>query len=1081
MAVNRVFWRPGRNLLCVALYCCISLTLLAQNNHTNKKVTVTGRKLPIREIFKSISRQTGLHFFYQNDQLNHDERITVHYRNQPLDQVLHDLLSTRGVTWSVNDNAIILRPAPVSVVKNEIAQPRNKDTLTHVTGIVTDEEGNLLPGASVRVSDSIAGAMADANGYFELKKVSSNAKLTASMIGYEWKGQYVRARPFVHLKLTPSTGKLDEMVVIGYGTTTNRLNTGSVGKINAATIGRQPVANPLAALQGRVPGLFIKQYSGVPGSDFGIEIRGQNTLSGPTTPLYIIDGVPFAMNSLTQVYGANGVQNQLAVINPGDIKSMEVLKDADATAIYGSRGANGVILITTKSGTSGKPKLEANVYTGAGKVIRLPKFMNTQQYLEMRREAFRNDGITPTPQNAKDLLLYDTLRDSKWPELLIGGTSKITDAQLSLSGGNKTTRYRIGAGYHYETTVFPGDWANNRYNTAFAANHKSKNNKLNVSANIILTKTDNLLPTNDLSFHISTAPNAPTYDKDGNIQWYDNGGVVFNPLGILKTFYKVVNNNLLSNVVIGYEVLPGLTLKSNLGFTSTSMKESRRQPTGAYHQSLNRPRLATWGENNFKSWIIEPQALYQVKFGKAKLDFLAGASWQSEKQQALVQQGFGFPSDDEMGSLENATTVSETPSNNLYRYQAAFGRAQLNWENKYLLNLNARRDGSSRFGPNRQYANFWSVGAAWIFSEEPKFQQLKEVFYFGKLRASYGITGSDKIRDYAYVDAYGVTRYPYENTSGLQPLNLYNPDYAWETNRKFEAAMELGFFKDRIHLTASFFRNRSSNLLAAAALPIQTGFHSVLQNLKALVQNQGIELEWYTTNMVTDHFKWSTSFNVTFYKNKLLKYPGLSISNDVQRYKLGESLKIERVDQYTGVNPVSGLYTFKGSNLENKLVFDLNPQYYGGFMNNFTWKNWELELFFQFVKQYARNYKVLPGTPGREFNQFIAMSDRWQKVGDEKAVQRYSMTDIAFNLRDQLGYSDAAISDASYIRLKNLSLSYKLPIFLLQKIRLQSCKVYLQGQNLLTFTRYPVTDPENGIPNFLAPLKVMTGGLQITL
>src|SRR5690606_30020964 len=387
-----------------------------------------------------------------------------------------------------------------------------------------------------------------------------------------------------------------------------------------------------------------------------------------------------------------------------------------------------------------------------------------------------------------------------------------------------------------------------------------------------------------------------------------------------------------------------------------------------------------------------------------------------------------------------------------------------------------------RFGPRNQYANFGAIGTAWIFSEEPIINKLS-FLSFGKIRGSYGVTGNDNIGDYQYLDIYGETYDPYQGIAGLIPLRLFNPTYGWETNRKLEGGLELGFLSDRIFLSASWFRNRSGNQLLNYNLPVQTGFPGITRNLPALVQNSGWEFELNTINVQTSMLQWKSSLNVTIARNKLLEFPDLEKSSYATTYVLGKPLDIEKLYHYEGVDPETGVYQFD-IDAGRTVVKDLTPVFYGGFNNVLQLKNLQVEVFFQFSKKDAPSYLyTLAAVPGvRGYNQPLALLERWTKAGDVTNVQQFTTgsSDASRAFSSYYRFSEGVYTDASYIRLKNVSVSYKLPSSWLHRISLYNCRIYLQGRNLLTLTNYEGNDPE--VPNLrrLPPLRMITAGLQFT-
>jgi len=458
----------------------------------------------------------------------------------------------------------------------------------------------------------------------------------------------------------------------------------------------------------------------------------------------------------------------------------------------------------------------------------------------------------------------------------------------------------------------------------------------------------------------------------------------------------------------------------------------------------------------------------------------------------MAQYGRGFPSEALMKTINAASSITtSTNTYAQYRYNAVFGRINHIIKEKYIINITGRRDGSSRFGPGRQFANFGAIGSAWIFSKEEAVKSLMPFLSFGKLRASYGITGNDQIGNYQYLDTYSPTGSGlYQGNIGLAPQRLYNPDFAWETNKKIEAGLDLGFLNDRIVATVNYYRNRSSNQLVNSPLPATTGFTSIQSNLPATVQNTGLEIVLNTSNIKTQDFTWSTSLNLSVPRNRLIAFPNLDASPEYSnRFVVGQPLGIRKLYQYTRVDPNTGIYQFKDVNgdgnldvSDQKTIRFVGKNFYGGLLNSFQYKRFEFSFLFQFVKQTGYNYLYyLSGAaPGTQFNQPVYELSRWMKPGDITNVQRFSTLAAYQTAYAQLANSDRAISDASFIRLKNLSFSYSLPQRWITKLKIETIRIFIQGQNLLTLTNYKGLDPENQ-NSVLPPLRVVTGGVHITL
>lgn len=960
-----------------------------------------------------------------------------------------------------------------------------------VHGTVTDGI-NPLPGVTITIKNKKNNVViSDYSGQFSLSP-SPNDTLVVSYIGFKTKLVTIQGRSVVNIVLDYDTTTLQEVRVnAGYYTVKESERTGSIARITSKDIETQPVTNVLAAMQGRMAGVSITQTTGVPGGGFDIKIRGQNSLRpDANSPLYVIDGVPYSSEPIgngqvSTIFSAP--TSPLNGMNPDQIESIEVLKDADATSIYGSRGANGVVLVTTKKGKSGKTSFTMNASTGGGTVTKFAKLMDTEQYLIMRRQAYINDKITIYPASAYDVNgTWDQTRNTDWQKELLGGTALFTDLQGTISGGSQNTNFLLSGNYHTETTVFPGDFQYKKGGSQLSLNHSSEDKKFKIQFSGGYTIQNNGQPSLDLT---STSkilpPNAPAlYNPDGSLNWA--GSTWQNPLRNLAAEFKSDTKDFLASTLLSYEVLPGLLLKSNFGYSELNHSESRTAPSTIYDPKLKYgSSYSILFINNTKrdSWIIEPQINWEKNTKYGQLNILLGATFQNQSSNQLVQSGAGFSSNSLIYNLSAATTISALSDiETLYKYQAFFGRLNYNWKDRYIINLTGRRDGSSRFGPGNQFAFFGAAGAAWLFSKESFIKDNKWIS-FGKLRTSYGTTGSDQIGDYKFLDTYSTSGVLYNGAIGLQPASLFNPEFAWEVNKKLEAALETGFLKDRLFLTAAWYRSRSSNQLVGIPMPATTGFSTLQANLNAEVENSGWEFTFRSVNLNSTNFQWITSINLTFNRNKLLSFPGLTGSTYSQRYRIGEPLNIKLLYDYKGIDPATGVYLYTDLNNDGRItaggdrqiVADLNPDYFGGLQNQLSYKGIRLDFLFQFVKQ--QNFKYAVGSAGQMYNQIEKVQNSWQAPGDSAPYQIYTAgyNAAALTAGSRFGESTGAIGDASFVRLKNISLSYDLPL----NMKTQ-CKIMVQAQNLLTITGYKDGDPEFITSGYLPPLKVITAGIQLT-
>lgn len=971
-----------------------------------------------------------------------------------------------------------------------------------VTGTVNDGE-KPLKGVVVTQEGSSELTSTTATGAFSLRITGENPVLVFRHPEYSERKITADSRSVYTVSLTEKVNTIQEVVLnAGYYNVKAKESTGSISKVTAKDIENQPVNNVLSAVQGRMAGVNIISGGGTAGGGYDVQIRGRNSLrtilNSPVNgnqPLYIVDGIPWG-SQLTSFYSTGILPmrsiNPLNSISPNDIESIEVLKDADATAIYGSRGGNGVILITTKKGKTGKVQFTVNTNYGMSKVTGKMKLMNTEQYLKMRKDAYGNAGIATLPANAYDINgIWDQTRYTDWQDVLIGNTAENSTIQLSVNGGSDRNYFSVSASHTDQTTVFPGDfhYKTNILNSNYGYTSGDRRFSLSLS-NTFSHLKNNVISTDLTNKSLNLSPNAPAlYDAAGNINWENN--TFSNPVASLNGKYQSNIMQFNQGVKINYTFLENLKLKLDGGTNMQLLEEYNLSPNTianpAFPAGASSARSSSSrGTSTLFSYILEPQISWSRKKGNGQWDVLAGITYQETRSKNTSIIATGFASNALLYNLSAASQISFKDFSDVnYKYAAVFGRANYQYKNRYILNVTARRDGSSRFGPNNRFANFGAIGAAWLFTEEPFLQKLSWLS-FGKLRASFGRTGSDLIGDNQYTNTYTVTSSSYNEVPALYPSRLYNPDFTWEKTDKMEGALELSLFNSRINLTTAFYRNRSSNQLVGIPLPAVTGFTSVQANLDATVENSGWELEAYATPYKKGDWKWETSFNISIAKSKLVSFPGIEGSTYANTYIIGQPTSIVKVFQYEGIDPSTGKYVFTDFNNDGKIsapddtqaIRDIGVKYFGGLQNQISYKNISLSLLLQFVKQNSWNYYRSMNTPGNMNNQPAEFANVWSPENLGGVIMPYSPGTVAATntLISNFRNSTAAISDASFIRLKNIQINYKIP---LNSKFIRDASIYAQGQNLLIWTDYIGLDPEFSVSGFLPPLKTISVGLQL--
>lgn len=1084
------------------------------------RISLDFKNTPISKIFSAIEAKADVVIMYENTRMFKSEKVSISVKDRTVAEVLDELLKDRKLKWNIRENVIRVEAASPPISKtvspsvsfNQPVLHAEPPTAQSITGRVTDSTGTPLVGASVKLKGANKGTNTNSKGEFTIDANIGDV-LEISFVGFQNKEVSVEGNRLM-VVLKSSDNKLDEVQIIAYGKTSQRFTTGDVTTVTSKDIEAQPVTNPLLALQGRVPGLVLTQTNGQPGAELNIRIQGQISLIQGSDPLVVIDGVPYPPMALFTMYQR---KTALDYINPADIASITVLKDADATSIYGSRAAAGAILITTKHGTPGDTRVNLNYQQGFSEIAKRISMMNTQQYLEMRHQAIASDGLSGPRSTDYDVNgVWDTTRYTDWQKVFGGGSAIFRNAQISFSGGNANTQFRISGNYYKQGLTSPGNFGMEQGSAALNLVNTSLNKKLKSSVNMQFAANENKVPGTDLFSQMKLAPDAPAlYQPDGSLNWAriptgngtDSVSTWTNPMAAYWYYKNQTNTkNFVGNATESYQLLQELEAKVNFGYNYQQGARTYLTMSGVlppeYQYVASLVRDAQFLNGTVKTWQIEPQLNYQKHIFNGQLEALAGATFQETNALEQLLRGSGFSSDAAMYDIGAATSWrGSTTSAYTYRYQAFFGRLAYNWDNKYVFTGNLRRDGSTRFGTENRFHTFWSTAGAWIFSEENVVKRHFSFLSFGKLRLSYGTTGNDQIGNYQYQASYyyNTPIVPYQNAASLVSSGLPNSYLQWEETRKLSASIDLGFLKDRILLNANYYRNRSSNQLLYYPLPQITGFSSITANFPATIQNSGWTFTVNTINVKHSSIRWNSSLNITLARNKLIAFPGLETSSFANQYVIGQPITVKKVFRYAGVDPETGLYmvykndgtktstpnySYQANSDQTKLM-DLTPNFYGGLQNTVSYKNWNLNIFFQFSRlknSIARLYDA-PAGYGMVNGPVEPLTSYWKEPGDNVQYARFSATGNVpnfFNSLDAERNSDRDIVDASFIRLKNLSLSWTLPEKWWGNMKGKSLRLFAQGENLFTITSYPGLDPETGVWT-APPLRTVTFGIEASL
>jgi TonB-linked SusC/RagA family outer membrane protein len=1123
-------WLPPKILLIMKLTIIIMTTFLMQVSAAGfaQRVTLKEKEASLENVFEKIRIQTKYDFVFNSDLIKNAKKVNLNLQNVSLEEALNNIFENQSIIYSIKDKFIVLEPKKKTILDRIVGTFNTID----IKGKVVDEKGSPLTGATVKVKGTKQVITTDLNGEFRLKGVNNDESLEISFIGYVKK--VIKANSDLQfIVLTLSDSKLDEVQVIAYGSDTKRFSIGSVATVTAKQIEDQPVTNVLLALQGQAPGLAISATSGVPGARVQVQVRGQNTLlSNPNgvkpydQPLFIIDGTPFAPqnNDISQLgnLAYNGGTSSFVGmspfngINPADIESISILKDADATSIYGTQGSNGVIIITTKRGKAGKTAFNLTANTNFSTAAKPIKLMSAAQYFQLRRDAFAADNVTPTAVNggfgvpgyAPDLMIYDQNKYTDWQKTIYGKTTTNTDLHGSLSGGSENNTFLISAGYTYSNFNFPGEgYADQRMSMHSALGHTSINKKLTVDLTMDLSYGRNNSPGFGGGANVLLPPNMPDLiDANGNLVWtYKGVDIGVNQFyAYLKkpTLLQSYNQN--NTLRLGYKILSDLNFSVNMGYSRTTSAGHFQNPAAAQSPAFANAN-ARFSNNSFQSINIEPQLDYTYVLGKGVITALLGGTYRKNRAFSNVMTGNGYSNDNFLESINGAATVFTSDDSDIYKYVAGFARLKYVYDQKYILSLTGRRDGSSNFVLGRKFGNFGSAGAGWIFSEEKGFKSIIPLISYGKLSGSYGTSGTDGVEAYQYQALWQLlgTLPTFQGVRPNSPYNLFNSDYSWALKKTLNVALDLGFFQDRLLLNATYYQSREGNQLGGYLLPAQAGFPSVLRNMPATIQNHGWEFSANSTNIKTKDFTWATNFNITFNRNKLLSFTNLESSPYNSKYVIGQPTSLIMGYKFKGLNPTTGVFEYYDRNGNTTItpksgiaavggdqvpIANLEIKYMGGIGNTFSYKRLSLLVFFQFSSRTSSNYLAMlygAKVPGFSMNnQPVAALDYWKKPGDQTALQKLSVSNssAATTASRSFSNSSGAYSDNTYLRLKTMSLNYSLPDALLQKAHIRGCRVFVNAQNLMTFTNFKVGDPELGSDFTAVPLqRVVAFGLNLNL
>ncbi|MBC7922305.1 MAG: TonB-dependent receptor [Ferruginibacter sp.] len=1013
----------------------------------------------------------------------------------------HKLTTSTGVTPDQTISYAVGGLSAEAMATRLVQFPQTADAT--VTGRVTDaEKGEGMPGVSVVVKGSTRGTTTDANGNYQLTVPDQNRAaagpivLVFSFIGYDGQEVTIGNRTNVNVTLAISEKTLDEVVVVGYGQVKKSDLTGAVATVPVEEIRKVAVTSLDQSLQGRAAGVQITQNSGAPGSATTIRIRGGNSIQGDNEPLYVIDGIPFKNEPST----ANGTSNNgsnfnvLSTLNPSDIESISILKDASSTAIYGSRGANGVVIITTRRGKAGKSTVNLDVYYGVQDVRRKYPVLNGREYAQFVNDANTNEGRNPvyTPEQVSDFGEGTDWQDEIFRQ------APIQNYQLSLSGGDERTQYAIGGGYFQQGgIVVNSDF--DRYSFRINVDRKLTNRiKIGNSLTVNRTVTNQSRTDGDLGSGglvtiaaLQFPPILPVYNPDGTYLLGASNFTADNPAALAR---ESKNRNTafrtFGNVFGDYQITDGLNLRVLLGIDAVLQKQDSYLPRSV-SSGLAQGGVASVFNGQSVTWLNENLLTYNRTFNALhSVGVLVGFTQQANRTENVRAEARNFVNDNlGSGNLGSAAVpLSPTSGIGTWGLQSYLARVNYGYRDKYLLTASFRADGSSRFGSNKRYGYFPSAALAWRVSQEA-FLKNARVLNDLKLRVTYGLTGNqDGIGNYPAYSLLGTQNYVFGNvvSTGIGPQQIANPDLSWETTTQADLGLDVGLFNNRLTITADAYLKRTKDLLLSVTIPSTSGYASAIQNL-GRVENRGVEVSISSRN-VDRAFGWSTDLNLAANRNQVLDIGGAPQIFAGQVANIGQNLSsgIIRVGEplgsffgyvtdglYQTTDELTALADPQARKPGDRRYADLNgdqkiddndrtligraqPKLIGGLSNTFSYQGVELTVFFQgtygndILNANRFELEYLNATT----NQTRDILNRWTPTNPNTDVPRASTTRPANRI------STRQIEDGSYLRLKNIQLAYNLPPPVLKALKIQSLRVYAAAQNYLTLTNYSGYDPE---------------------
>ncbi|MEI6946438.1 TonB-dependent receptor [Paraflavisolibacter sp. H34] len=1026
-----------------------------------QKVSLSEKNAPLEKIFREIKRQTGYTFVYRETLLQKARKVTVSLQNASLEQVLNACLHDQPLGYSIVNKMVIIREKQETPVREEKPAPPPP---APIQGKITNDKGEPLAGASVLEKGTRNATTTKEDGSFTLNLSKPGAVLVISYVGYEAKEVTAGGQGSISITLAPVNANLNDVVVVGYGSQKKANVTTAIASVSAASIARAATPDATGALQGQAPGVVVVKNVGKPGSGYNISIRGTSSLTGSSSPLYVIDGIP--------------TTSGLNELNPADIEKIDILKDASATAIYGSRGAKGVVIVTTKRGKAGKTSISYDGYVGLRTPTHLPEMFDTKEYVAFRTELFKAQGKDIsrtnatffTPEQWKNI---DAGVNTDWPSLVLQNGLQMNH-NVTASGGDEKTRFAISAGLlQEEGNVAPEDFK--RYSLRGNLDRQISK-KWKSGMNIYLSQNLRKIGSSEaLRSAYRLPPMTVPTDSTGARQFRVYGAnSVTNPLFDQENEIRESRNfRTFGNLYVQFEPIARLTLKSTIAPSYSS------QRSGYYYGPLSKQSLGgsvpTQGSNTTNeqlTWVLDNQATYDLQFDDHKLTATVVQSLQKDRNESNTITVEGLPYKSLWYNVGTGGRVIGYGSNfTQSTLVSAMGRLNYSYADKYLLTATGRWDGSSRLAEGNQWGFFPSASAAWKVSQED-FMKNIGVINDLKLRLSYGVTGNDRVDPYSTQAVLGQTFYDFGGNLalGYAPNQLANKNLTWETTRELNAGLDFGLVRGRITGSVDVYHRLINNILMDRQLPAPSGFGSVTENIGKL-RNQGIEVGLSTVNVRAGKFSWKTDFVYDANRNEILELNGGKKDDVGNRWFIGHPVQVNYDYVFDGIwqlkdKDLAAKYNQKPGQIrvrdmdnngvinatDRRIIGKRVPTWTGSVANTFRYGNVELYVmvYTRRGEQFASSFDATLMNYNADYNQVKVdywtpenPSQTWFQPGNPG---QYTVIPTYRNV--------------DFTRVGNITLGYNLPSSLLQRLKVANLRLYATATNPLLFTRYEGFDPE---------------------